>query len=217
MFDFKGLSNAVIEGDSDQVQALVKEAIDAKVDPLTIINEGLIGGMNIVGQRFKVNDMFVPEVLMSARSMNEGIELVKPLLAAGEMTNKGTVVIGTVKGDLHDIGKSLVGMMLECSGFQVIDLGVDVSPEEFIAAIKENDGKVIALSALLTTTMLSMKSTIEECVAQGIRNDVKVIIGGAPISQEFSDQIGADGYAGDAAAAVELVAKLLENTDMVAR
>ncbi|SHI14161.1 corrinoid protein [Desulfosporosinus lacus] len=210
MFDFTGLSNAVIEGDNDQVQAKVKEAISANVDPLAIINQGLIGGMNVVGQRFKVNDMFVPEVLMSARSMNAGIELVKPLLAGGEMTNRGTVIIGTVKGDLHDIGKSLVGMMLECSGFKVIDLGVDVSPEEFIAAIKENDGKILALSALLTTTMLSMKSTIEECVEQGMRNDIKVIIGGAPISQEFSDQIGADGYAGDAAAAVELVAKLLQ-------
>jgi len=210
MFDFTGLSNAVIEGDNNQVQAKVKEAISANVDPLAIINQGLIGGMNVVGQRFKVNDMFVPEVLMSARSMNAGIELVKPLLAGGEMTNRGTVIIGTVKGDLHDIGKSLVGMMLECSGFKVIDLGVDVSPEEFIAAIKENDGKILALSALLTTTMLSMKSTIEECVEQGMRNDIKVIIGGAPISQEFSDQIGADGYAGDAAAAVELVAKLLQ-------
>lgn len=210
MFDFTGLSNAVIEGDNDQVLAKVKEAISANVDPLAIINQGLIGGMNVVGQRFKVNDMFVPEVLMSARSMNAGIELVKPLLAGGEMTNRGTVIIGTVKGDLHDIGKSLVGMMLECSGFKVIDLGVDISPEEFIAAIKENDGKILALSALLTTTMLSMKSTIEECVEQGMRNDIKVIIGGAPISQEFSDQIGADGYAGDAAAAVELVAKLLQ-------
>ncbi|MDA8222221.1 MAG: corrinoid protein [Desulfitobacterium hafniense] len=210
MFDFTGLSNAVIEGDNDQVLAKVKEAISANVDPLAIINQGLIGGMNVVGQRFKVNDMFVPEVLMSARSMNAGIELVKPLLAGGEMTNRGTVIIGTVKGDLHDIGKSLVGMMLECSGFKVIDLGVDISPEEFIAALKENNGKVLALSALLTTTMLSMKSTIEECAAQGMRNDIKVIIGGAPISQEFSDQIGADGYAGDAAAAVELVAKLLQ-------
>ena len=210
MFDFTGLSNAVIEGDNDQVLAKVKEAISADVDPLAIINQGLIGGMNVVGQRFKVNDMFVPEVLMSARSMNAGIELVKPLLAGGEMTNRGTVIIGTVKGDLHDIGKSLVGMMLECSGFKVIDLGVDISPEEFIAALKENNGKVLALSALLTTTMLSMKSTIEECAAQGMRNDIKVIIGGAPISQEFSDQIGADGYAGDAAAAVELVAKLLQ-------
>ncbi|TGE33234.1 corrinoid protein [Desulfosporosinus sp. Sb-LF] len=217
MFDLTSLGNSVIEGDDEQVRVLTNQAISANIEPLVIINEGLIGGMNVVGQRFKVNDMFVPEVLMSARAMNAGIELVKPLLAGGEMTNKGTVVIGTVKGDLHDIGKSLVGMMLECSGYKVIDLGVDISPEEFIAAIKENDGKILALSALLTTTMLAMKSTIDECLEQGIRDKVKVVIGGAPISQEFSDQIGADGYAGDAAAAVELVAKLLLDATMVAR
>ncbi|OLN24966.1 corrinoid protein [Desulfosporosinus metallidurans] len=209
MFDLSSLGNAVIEGDNEQVKVLTEKALSAKVDPLVIINEGLIGGMNVVGQRFKVNDMFVPEVLMSARAMNSGIELVKPHLAGGEMTNKGTVVIGTVKGDLHDIGKSLVGMMLECSGFKVIDLGVDISPEEFMAAIKVNGGKILALSALLTTTMLSMKATIDELSSAGMRENVKVIIGGAPISQEFSDQIGADGYAGDAAAAVELVTKLL--------
>lgn len=209
MFDLTSLGNAVIEGDNEQVKVLTEQAINAKVDPLVIINEGLIGGMNIVGQRFKVNDMFVPEVLMSARAMNAGIELVKPQLAGGEMTNKGTIVIGTVKGDLHDIGKSLVGMMLECSGFKVIDLGVDISPEDFVAAIKGNEGKVLALSALLTTTMLSMKSTIEVLSEAGMRKNIKVIIGGAPITQEFADQIGADGYAGDAAAAVELVTKLL--------
>jgi Predicted cobalamin binding protein len=209
MFDLTSLGKAVIEGDNEQVMALTQQAINDKVDPLVIINEGLIGGMNVVGQRFKVNDMFVPEVLMSARAMNAGIELVKPQLAGGEMTNKGVVVIGTVKGDLHDIGKSLVGMMLECSGFKVIDLGVDITPEDFLAAIKENDGKVLALSALLTTTMLSMKSTIDVFAEAGMRNNVKVIIGGAPITQDFADQIGADGYAGDAAAAVELVTKLL--------
>ncbi|HBP66062.1 MAG TPA: cobalamin-binding protein [Desulfosporosinus sp.] len=209
MYDYKELSNAVIEGDRDEVQVLTKKAIEAKVDPLEIINEGLIGGMNVVGQRFKVNDMFVPEVLMSARAMNAGVDLIKPLLAGGKMTNKGTVVIGTVKGDLHDIGKSLVGMMLECSGYKVVDLGVDISPEEYMTAIKENDGKVLALSALLTTTMLAMKTTIDALIEKGMRKDVKVMIGGAPISQEFSDQIGADGYAGDAAAAVDLVGRLL--------
>ncbi|WP_407309506.1 B12-binding domain-containing protein [Desulfosporosinus sp. SB140] len=209
MFDLSSLGNAVIEGDSDQVKGLTQQAINEKLDPLVIINEGLIGGMNVVGQRFKVNDMFVPEVLMSARAMNVGIELVKPQLAGGEMTNKGTVIIGTVKGDLHDIGKSLVAMMLECSGFKVVDLGTDVSPEDFVAGVKANDGKVVALSALLTTTMLSMKSTIEVLNEVGLRKKVVVIIGGAPITQEFADQIGADGYAGDAAAAVELVAKLL--------
>jgi len=209
MYDYKELSNAVIEGDRDEVQVLTNKAIEAKVDPLEIINEGLIGGMNVVGQRFKVNDMFVPEVLMSARAMNAGVDLIKPLLAGGKMTNKGTVVIGTVKGDLHDIGKSLVGMMLECSGYKVVDLGVDISPEEYMTAIKENDGKVLALSALLTTTMLAMKTTIDALIEKGMRKDVKIMIGGAPISQEFADQIGADGYAGDAAAAVDLVGRLL--------
>lgn len=209
MYNYTELSNAVIEGDRDEVQVLTNKAIEAKVDPLEIINEGLIGGMNVVGQRFKVNDMFVPEVLMSARAMNAGVDLIKPLLAGGEMTNRGTVVIGTVKGDLHDIGKSLVGMMLECSGYKVVDLGVDISPEEYMTAIKENDGKVLALSALLTTTMLAMKTTIDALIEKGMRKDVKVMIGGAPISQEFADQIGADGYAGDAAAAVDLVGRLL--------
>ncbi|MDP4125737.1 MAG: corrinoid protein [Bacillota bacterium] len=209
MFDLSLLGKAVIEGDNEEVKALTEQAINANVDPLVIINEGLIGGMNIVGQRFKVNDMFVPEVLMSARAMNSGIELVKPLLAGGEMTNKGTVIIGTVKGDLHDIGKSLVAMMLECSGFKVVDLGTDVSPEEFVAGIKDNNGQVVALSALLTTTMLAMKSTIEVLQESGLREKVVVMIGGAPITQDFADQIGADGYAGDAAAAVELVTKLL--------
>lgn len=209
MYNYTELSNAVIEGDRDEVQVLTNKAIEAKVDPLEIINEGLIGGMNVVGQRFKVNDMFVPEVLMSARAMNAGVDLIKPLLAGGEMTNRGTVVIGTVKGDLHDIGKSLVGMMLECSGYKVVDLGVDISPEEYMTAIKENDGKVLALSALLTTTMLAMKTTIDALIEEGMRKDVKVMIGGAPISQEFADQIGADGYAGDAAAAVDLVGRLL--------
>ncbi|SPF49081.1 Dimethylamine corrinoid protein 1 [Candidatus Desulfosporosinus infrequens] len=217
MYDFSELSNAVIEGDEEQVQVLTKKAIAVKVDPLAIINEGLIGGMNVVGQRFKVNDMYVPEVLMSARAMNAGVELVKPLLAGGKLTNKGTVVIGTVKGDLHDIGKNLVGMMLECSGYKVIDLGVDVSPEEYMTAIEENDGKILGLSALLTTTMLAMKTTIDEFIAKGMRNDVKVIIGGAPISQEFADQIGADGYAKDAAEAVDLVGRLLRNSKLVAR
>ena len=209
MFDLSLLGKAVIEGDSEEVKNLSEKAISAQVDPLVIINEGLIGGMNVVGQRFKVNDMFVPEVLMSARAMNAGIDVVKPQLAGGEMVNKGTVVIGTVKGDLHDIGKNLVGMLLGCSGFKVIDMGTDVSAEDFVGSLKKNDGNVLALSALLTTTMLSMKTTIEELAKTGIRQNVKVIIGGAPITQEFADQIGADGYAGDAAAAVELVNKLL--------
>ena len=209
MFDFSGISNAVIEGDEEAVVDLTQKAIIAKVDPLSIINDGLIAGMNVVGARFKVNDMYVPEVLMSAAAMKTGVALVKPLLKSGETTTKGTVIIGTVTGDLHDIGKSLVGMMLECSGYAVIDLGVDVSGEDFVAAVKSNNAGVVALSCMLTTTMLQMKTTIEVLAAQGVRKDVKVIIGGAPITQEFSDNIGSDGYATDAAGAVDLVTKLL--------
>ena len=210
MFDLSGISNAVIEGDEDAVVDLTQKAISAKVDPLTIINDGLIAGMNVVGARFKVNDMYVPEVLMSAAAMKTGVALVKPLLKSGETTTKGTVVIGTVTGDLHDIGKSLVGMMLECSGYAVVDLGVDVSGDDFVAAVKANKAEIVALSCMLTTTMLQMKTTIEVLAAQGVRKDVKVIIGGAPITQEFSDNIGSDGYATDAAGAVDLVTKLLK-------
>ncbi|MHB8075499.1 cobalamin B12-binding domain-containing protein [Desulfosporosinus fructosivorans] len=209
MFDFSGLSDAVIAGDEDVVLDLAQKAISAKVDPLSIINDGLIAGMNVVGARFKVNDMYVPEVLMSAAAMKAGVALVKPLLKSGETTTKGTVIIGTVTGDLHDIGKSLVGMMLECSGYAVVDLGVDVSGDDFVAAVKANDARIVALSCMLTTTMLQMKTTIEVLATQGIRKNVKVIIGGAPITQEFADNIGSDGYATDAAGAVDLVTKLL--------
>ncbi|HEY8909057.1 MAG TPA: corrinoid protein [Desulfosporosinus sp.] len=209
MFDFSEISKAVIEGDEDVVVDLTQKAIDAKVDPLSIINDGLIAGMNVVGARFKVNDMYVPEVLMSAAAMKTGVALVKPLLMSGEVTTKGTVIIGTVTGDLHDIGKSLVGMMLECSGYAVVDLGVDVSGEDFVAAVKANNAEIVALSCMLTTTMLQMKATIEVLAAKGVRKDIKVIIGGAPITQEFSDNIGSDGYATDAAGAVDLVASLL--------
>ena len=209
MFDFSGISNAVIEGDEGAVVDFTQKAISAKVNPLSIINDGLIAGMNVVGARFKVNDMYVPEVLMSAAAMKTGVALVKPLLKSGEETTKGTVIIGTVTGDLHDIGKSLVGMMLECSGYAVVDLGVDVSGDDFVAAVKANDAGVVALSCMLTTTMLQMKTTIEILAAQGVRKAVKIIIGGAPITQEFSDNIGSDGYATDAAGAVDLVTKLL--------
>lgn len=209
MSNFEELSKAVIAGQEYKVTELTKFAIQEGVEPLSIINDGLIAGMNVVGQRFKVGDMFVPEVLMSARAMGAGVELVKPLLLDGEVPSKGTIVLGTVKGDLHDIGKNLVGMMLESSGYKVIDMGVDTSPEEFVAAIKEHKAQILGLSALLTTTMLSMKETIEVLREEGIRKDVRVLIGGAPISQTFADEIGADGFASDAASATELVGRLL--------
>lgn len=205
----EALSQAVIEGQEQQVKELTQKALAEGLKPLEIINEGLIKGMNVVGQRFKVGDMFVPEVLMSARAMSAGMDMVKPLLVDGEMTNKGTVVIGTVKGDLHDIGKNLVGMMLESAGYKVVDLGTDTAPEAFVQAAQENNAQVLGLSALLTTTMLAMKQTIEALQVAGLRDKVKVMVGGAPITQEFADEIGADGYAPDAASAVELVNQLL--------
>ncbi|WP_066638714.1 cobalamin B12-binding domain-containing protein [Desulfolucanica intricata] len=209
MFNFDDLGNAVMQGQEDLVKELAQQAIDAKVEPVSIINDGLIPAMNVVGKRFKDGDMFVPEVLMCARAMNAGVAVVKPYIVDGDMPSKGTIVIGTVKGDLHDIGKNLVGMMFESSGYNVVDLGVDTAPETFAAAVKENNAQVLCLSALLTTTMPAMKDTIEYFKQEGIRDNVKVLVGGAPITQDFADEIGADGTSPDAATAVELVEKLI--------
>lgn len=209
MVKLEDLSSAVISGDDQKVKELIKQAIEEKLAPGAIINDALIPGMTVVGKRFKNNEMFVPEVLMSARAMNAGMDLVKPLLLGGEVISKGTMVIGTVKGDLHDIGKNLVAMMFESAGYKVIDMGVDVSPEDFAQAAKEHNAQVVGLSALLTTTMLAMRDTIEVLKEEGLRDKVKVVIGGAPISQDFADEIGADGFAPDAASATELVDGLL--------
>ncbi|ATW27905.1 cobalamin B12-binding domain-containing protein [Candidatus Formimonas warabiya] len=207
MANFESLSQSVISGKEAQVKEQTKALVDAGVNPLEIINQGLIAGMNVVGARFKNGDMFVPEVLMSAKSMASGIEIVKPLIADTDMPSKGKILLGTVKGDLHDIGKNLVGMMLESGGFNVINLGIDIAPEKFVAAVKEHHPHIVAMSALLTTTMLHMKDTIELIKEEGLK--VKCIVGGAPISQDFADEIGADGFAPDAASAVELCARLL--------
>jgi len=206
---FEDLSNAVISGNVAKVTELTKKAIDDGVAPTDVINRGLITGMSVVGARFKAGEMFVPEVLMAARSMNAGLDIVKPLITEGDIPSVGKVIIGTVKGDLHDIGKNLVGMMMESGGFNVVNLGVDIPPEKFAAAVKEHKPQVVALSALLTTTMLAMKDTIEVLKEEGLRNSVKVIIGGAPVTQQFADEIGADGYAPDAASATDLAKRLL--------
>lgn len=209
MSDFENLAQIVISGDFGGAKTLTQKMIDNGVDPLEIINQGLMAGMNVVGVRFKAGDMYVPEVMMAARAMSTGIELVKPLIADKDMPSAGKVLIGTVKGDLHDIGKKLVVMMMESAGFEIIDLGVDVDPAKFVKAVKEHNPQVIGMSALLTTTMLVMKDTIELLKEEGLRDSVKVIIGGAPINQGFADQIGADGYAADAAAATELCRSLI--------
>jgi 5-methyltetrahydrofolate--homocysteine methyltransferase len=209
MFNFADLSQAVIAGQEARVKELTQAAINSGADPLAIINEGLIAGMNVVGASFKSGQMFVPEVLMSARTMSAGMELVKPLLGGQEAPSAGKVVIGTVKGDLHDLGKNLVAMMLESGGFNVVNLGIDLAPEKFVQAVKDYQPQVVGLSALLTTTMLVMKDVIELLKEEGLRDKVRVVIGGAPISYDFASEIGADGFAPDAASAVELCRKLL--------
>ncbi|TWH47242.1 B12-binding domain-containing protein [Sporomusa sp. KB1] len=209
MANLEELSKSVISGNINKVKELTKALIDGGAAPLDIINQGLIAGMSVVGARFKNGEMFVPEVLVAARSMTAGIDLVKPLIADQNMPSAGKVLLGTVKGDLHDIGKNLVGMMLESRGYTVINAGMDISPEKFVQEIKTHKPDVLGMCALLTTTMLHMKDTIELMKEEGIRDQVKVIVGGAPLSQDFADEAGADGYAQDAAYAVDLCNRLL--------
>jgi 5-methyltetrahydrofolate--homocysteine methyltransferase len=203
------MANTVIAGDEEKVVELTKKAVDEGVSPMDIINEGLMKGMDVVGQRFKAAEMFIPEVLMAAKSMSAGMEIVKPLIVGGEVPSKGKVVIGTVKGDLHDIGKKLVGMIMESSGLIVEDLGIDVSPEQFAQAVKEKKPDIVGMSALLTTTMLAMKDTIEVLKEEGLRDSVKILVGGAPVSSDFAKEIGADGWAPDAVSAKDLAFQLI--------
>ncbi|NLM79969.1 MAG: cobalamin-binding protein [Clostridiales bacterium] len=198
------ISTAVQQGKAKDVVALVQEALDSGTTAQQILDEGLLKGMSIIGVKFKNNEVFVPEVLIAARALNRGTELLKPRLVEEGVEPIGRVVIGTVKGDLHDIGKNLVKMMLEGAGFAVIDLGVDVSEEKFIEAVKEHKPQILALSALLTTTMNNQQTVIEALKAADLRNKVKVMVGGAPVTQSFCDLIGADAYAPDAASAAEV-------------
>ena len=197
------------EGDRDQVTALVKQVLEQEMSPGEILKNGLIKGMDRVGQGFKDGELFVPEVLIAARAMQAGMDLLRPLLAESDLPGVGKYIIGTVKGDLHDIGKNLVKMMMEGAGFETIDLGADVTPEAFVAAVKEHNPKFIGMSALLTTTMPQMKVTIEALEKEGLRSSVKIMVGGAPLTAAFADQIGADGYAPDAATAVDAARGLL--------
>ncbi|MBU0608996.1 MAG: corrinoid protein [Armatimonadetes bacterium] len=209
MADLQGIAEAVIRGDRETVANLTQAAVDEGSSAEVIINEGLIAGMGVVGTKFKANEFYVPEVLIAARAMHAGMDIIKPLLAESGVQPRGTVAIGTVKGDLHDIGKNLVAMMLEGGGYEVLDLEVDVAPEKFVTAVKDQGAQVIALSALLTTTMPSMKDTIEALKEAGVRDQVKVMIGGAPVTQNYADEIGADGYAPDAASAVDKANELI--------
>lgn len=203
------IQNCVLDGELDEIKDLVQKAVDEGIDPAAIINDGLIGGMNIVAPLFKSGEMFVPEVMESADTMNEGMQVVKPLITDADMPTKGKVIIGTVNGDLHDIGKNLVVLMMESRGYTVIDMGVDVKEEQFVEAIKEHKADIVGMSSLLTTTMMKIDDTIKMINESGLRDQVKIIIGGAPISQEFADDIGADGYSEDASTAVELCDRMM--------
>jgi 5-methyltetrahydrofolate--homocysteine methyltransferase len=207
MADLKALSEALINGKRDEVTKLVKESLAANVPVGKILNEGLIAGMSVVGDKFKKNEFYVPEVLIAARAMNAGMTILEPLLAKAGVKPVAKVAIGTVKGDLHDIGKNLVAMMLKGGGFEVHDLGIDVDPQKFVKAAQEGC-KLVCLSALLTTTMPQMGNVIKALKEAGLR-DVRVMIGGAPVTQKYADEIGANGYAPDAASAVDKARDLL--------
>ncbi len=198
------LIDAVIKGEEDKIKLIIMENLSAGTPAKEIMDQGLIAGMNIVGEKMESEEMFIPEVLMSAKAMSSGVELLKPHLTEDEASASGKMVIGTVQGDLHDIGKNLVKMLMEGAGFTVFDLGTDVSPEAFVEAIKKNDADILGMSALLTTTMPKMEETIKAISEAGLRDKIKILIGGAPVTDEFSDKIGADGYGPDAGSAVRI-------------
>jgi len=208
MADLNQLREAILKGDSKAALAVTREAIAENVDPLDLVTKHMVPAMDEVGRRFECQEYFVPELLIAARAMKGALELIRPLLIASGAPSAGSVVIGTVRGDLHDIGKNLVASMLEGAGFDVFDLGTDVTPQKFLAEAKAKKAKIVALSALLTTTMTSMKSTIEEFKKEGVRGQFKFMIGGAPVTQDYADQIGADGYSENANGAVSMARKL---------
>lgn len=207
---YQHLSQMLISGNAPGVGKIVNLLVEENEAPRKILDEGLLPAMDIVGEKFKKNEFFVPQVLFAARAMNAGMAIIKPLLlASGKMGEQGTVLIGTARGDQHDIGKNLVGMMLESAGYRVVDLGTDVSPQKFMEATEREKAKVISISALMTTTMSAMNDVISEFKRRGLREDVRIIVGGAPLTAQFATQIGADGYGENATEAVSLVKSLL--------
>jgi len=204
------LNTSVMEGDRDKVEELTRQALDQGVEVKTILSDGLIAAMDVVGQRFESGEMFIPEMIVAGEAMTRGLNILRPLFKESGIKPQGTVVIGTVQGDMHAIGKSLASMMMEGAGFRVIDLGVNVSPEQFVKSVKEEDAQLVGMSALLTTTMPAMKATIEALKEAGLLDKVKTLIGGAPVTQEYADKIGADGYAPEAATGVQKVKELLQ-------
>ena len=203
------IASNLYQGEDKAVADLVRQGLDQEVSPAELLNGGLIAGMDEVGRDFKAGDLFVPEVLIAARAMHAGMNILRPLLAESDVPTAGKYVIGTVQGDLHDIGKNLVKMMLEGAGFETIDLGTDVKPDDFVAAVQEHQPQLLGMSALLTTTMPGMKATIEALEEAGLRNAVKIMVGGAPVTAAFAEQIGADAYAPDAASAVDVARDLV--------
>jgi corrinoid protein of di/trimethylamine methyltransferase len=210
MADLQAISEALQKGKANDVKEMVQAAIDEGVTARKILEEGMMAGMDVVGAKFKNNEIYVPEVLIAARAMNAGISILRPLLVDEDVKPVGTVVIGTVKGDLHDIGKNLVKMMMEGKGLNVVDLGSDVAAEAFVAAAQENEADIICCSALLTTTMTEMKNVIAAVESAGIRDKVKVMVGGAPVTEQFCESIGADAYTPDAASAAEKALELVK-------
>jgi len=210
MVNLEEIRDDVVQGKAPQVKDLVQKAIDEGQDVEEVLNQGLISGMGIVGEKFERNEFYIPEMLIAARAMKQGMQILRPLLTEKGIETIGTVILGTARGDLHDIGKNLVGMMLEGAGFEIVDLGIDVSPEKFIETAKEKKAHLIGVSALLTTTMVSMKDVVKAVQEANLDNKVKVMIGGAPVTQSYADEIGADGYAPDAASAVDKAKELLE-------
>jgi corrinoid protein of di/trimethylamine methyltransferase len=209
MSDYQQLYQAVLNGEDQRAREVTQQALAAGVSPMKLVSDFMVPAMSEVGRRFECNEYFVPELLVSARAMKASLDLIRPLLIASGAQPAGRVVIGTVKGDLHDIGKNLVAAMLEGGGFEIIDLGVNVTPEQFIAAVKDKNANIVAMSALLTTTMTSMKVTVEELKKAGVRDRVKILIGGAPVTQKYAEEIGADGYSESAAGAAALARKVL--------
>ncbi len=209
MAKYQDLADSIIRGDNVKSKEIAQKLVSDGVSAVEILNDGLVPGMDVVGKRFKANEMYIPEVLIAARAMHAAMDVIKPLLTESGVDTRGKIIIGTVQGDLHDIGKNLVGMMLEGGGYTVIDLGVDIPAEKFVEEVKRNGVKIIGLSALLTTTMPAMKDVIDTLKADKETSGVKVMVGGAPLTQEYADSIGAAGYAPDASGAVDLAAKLL--------
>lgn len=202
------IAESIYSGDDEAVGELVQDLLDGGMAPGEVLSDALLVGMDKVGRDFKAGNLFVPEVLFAARAMQAGMDVLRPLLADSEIASSGKYVLGTVQGDLHDIGKNLVRMMLEGGGFEAIDLGVDVSPSAFVDAVREHEPDLVGISALLTTTMAQMKVTIEALEEAGLRDSVKIMVGGAPVTAEFAEQIGADAYAPDAASAVDIAREL---------